>query len=426
MMLPLAAAALAVLSACPIAYAMPPLHRPDDFDNNNGTTNGTTDGNSTSTDPMAACKLPAHMNVWLSSGFAPTFDCVPSQGTIRGFMIFVDFPDASANASEASPKELYDSLVPAASDWVQTSSYGQLSLDITADTSKFHRMPAPTTSYGWTAMTSEMHTQYIRDAVDAYLEGQELPKAVDVLYVMAPPSAQTFFNSLTSSFRPTVRSKSGDEVTIAQRACTMGVDVYGPTTGYRTLVHETGHTMCLADYYPTDRMNPLGYFVAGFSLMGDSTQPGPDHFAWDKWRMGWLPDTAVECVGVSDMMTTRHVLTPMEQKPRAGETQAVVIAVSDTKALVAEARTQSGVDDQLCGPGVLLYTVNTQVASGMGPIRVLNNTPDRYTCGGYPGNRAPLSLDEGRSRSLTAEEFGVTVTLTDQAMDRFTIEVKHI
>ncbi|KAK8007063.1 NACHT nucleoside triphosphatase [Apiospora arundinis] len=63
----------------------------------------------------------------------------------------------------------------------------------------------------------------------------------------------------------------------------------------------------------------------------------------------------------------------------------------------------------------------------MGPIRVLNNTPDRYTCGGYPANRAPLSFDEGRSRSMTVEEFSVTVTLTDQvATDRFMIEVKHL
>ncbi|KAK6821397.1 hypothetical protein PG995_002965 [Apiospora arundinis] len=425
MMLPLAAAALAVLSVCPSAYAMPPLHQPDGFDNNNGTTNGTADGNSTSTDPMAACKLPAHMNVWLSSGFAPTFDCVPSQGTIRGFMIFVDFPDATANMTGASPKELYDSIVPAANDWFKTSSYGQLSLNVTADTSKFHRMPAPTTSYGWTAMTGEMHAAYIQDALDAYLHcGRALPEAVDVLYVMAPPSAQGFFNSLTTSFRPTMRSGS----VVAQRASTMGVDVYDPTVGYRTLVHETGHTMCLADYYPTDRLNPLGYFVGGFSLMGDSTQPYPDHFAWDKWRMGWLPDTAVECVSVSDMMTTtRHILTPLEQTPRPGEAQAVVIAASDTRALVAEARTQKGVDEQLCGAGVLLYTVDTQVASGMGPIRVLNNTPDRYTCGGYPANRAPLSLDEGRSRTMTVEEFGVTVTLTDQvATDRFMIEVKRL
>lgn len=379
---------------------------------------------------MAACKLPAHINVWLSSGFAPNFfDCVPSQGTVQGFMFFIDFPDARANTTEVSPKGIYDSIVPAANDWIKTSSYGQVSLDIAADTSKFHRMPAATSSYGWESMTSEMHAQYVQDALDAYLEDQALPEAVDVLYVMAPPSASGFPNSLTTAFNPKTRPKSaGGEVMVARRAVTMGIDVYDPSHGYRVLDHETGHTMCLADYYPTDRTNSLGYFVAGFSVMGDSTQPGPDHFAWDKWRMGWLPDMAVECVAVSDMvMTTRHVLTPLEQTPESGKTQAVVIAVSDTKTLVAEARTRNGVDNQFCGPGVLLYTVDTQVSSGNGPIRVLNNTPDMYTCGGYPANRAPLSFEEGRSRSLTAEEFGVTVSLTDQVgMDQFIIEVKRI
>jgi hypothetical protein len=55
------AAAFAALSLWPGAYAMRPVFV---------SSNNTADGNAT-TDPMAACKLYAHMNVHLSSGWEP-------------------------------------------------------------------------------------------------------------------------------------------------------------------------------------------------------------------------------------------------------------------------------------------------------------------------------------------------------------------
>jgi M6 family metalloprotease-like protein len=406
------AAALAALSLWPGAYAMRPVI---------SIGNDTSDGNAT-TDPMAACRLYAHMNVHLSSGWEPLFGCVASTGTLHGYMIFIDFEDA--NATGTAPQAVYDSLIPQAHDWFQTSSYGQLSLNITADTSKFYRMSAPTTSYDWTAMTSEAHTLYVQDALDAYAQAHNadanpFPEA-DVIYIVASPTAQAFSNSLTASSKPTTRSGQ----VVALKVVTMGMDLF-LTDGYKALVHETGHTMCLADYYPVDGLNPAGHYVGGFSLMADIMQHAPDHFTWDKWRMGWLPDTAVDCV--SEKGSTTHVLMPLEKSPGQG-TQAVIVAVSDTQALIAELRTKNGVDDKLCdeSSGILLYTVDTEVPSGQGPLRVLNNTPDRYTCS-YPANRAALSFEEGRSSSMTIKEFGVTVTLMEQmALDRFTIKVDYV
>lgn len=366
----------------------------------------------TEIDPMNACRLLAHTNVYLSVGWAP-LNCVESTGTVRGFVFFVDFPDADANGTNA--QEVHDNVVPKAKEWLRTSSYGQLSLDITADTSQFYRMPEPASAYNWTSITAEMHAKYIEDALAAY--GKALPE-MDVLYVMAAPTAQALPNSQTSFFRPTTRS--GDMV--ATKAVTTGIDVY---ESYKVFAHETGHTLCLPDYYPTDYENPLGYYVAGFSIMGDHREQAPDHFAWDKWRMGWLPDTAVDCV--SQKGTTTHVLTALESTPGRG-TQAVVVAASDTQALVAEVRTKSGVDDTLCGDasGVLLYTVDTLVPTGQGPVRVLDNSPTRWTCR-YPANRGALSFDEGRSRSLTVDQFNVTVSLMAQeASGYYTIKVENL
>ncbi|KAK7950952.1 uncharacterized protein PG986_006680 [Apiospora aurea] len=130
-----------------------------------------------------------------------------------------------------------------------------------------------------------------------------------------------------------------------------------------------------------------------------------------------------------DRGSTTHVLSPLEKKAEGPDsTQAAVVATSGTTLLVAEARTQNGVDDMLCGPGVLLYTVDTNMPSGHGPVRVVNGLDvDLRWCGGYPSNLAPLSCTSPRKSSLTVQEWGVTVTLTehDEASDSWTIKVNY-
>lgn len=161
--------------------------------------------------------------------------------------------------------------------------------------------------------------------------------------------------------------------------------------------------------------------------MGATFEQAPDMFGWDKWRMGWLADSAVHCI--TEKGSTTHVLAPLEKKADGPEsTQAVVVATSGTTVLVAEARTQNGVDAEACGTVVLLYTVDTKVVSGKGPVRVLSSLDvDLRWCGGYVNNLAPLSFTSPRKSSLTVEEWGVTVTLTehDEATDSWTIKVDY-
>lgn len=70
---------------------------------------------------ISACKLQANSSASYSPGF----------GT----------------ATESSPQELYDYFFPDATKWFDASSYGKLSLNITADTTRFLRMPKPAPEY---------------------------------------------------------------------------------------------------------------------------------------------------------------------------------------------------------------------------------------------------------------------------------------
>lgn len=353
----------------------------------------------------------------MSLGHGFEQDCVPGTGTIQGYMIFVDFSDAASPASE-SAKQLYDLLVPQAAEWYRQASYGQLELNITADVSKFYRMPKSAAAYRWEeGFTSEQHLSYIQDALDAYTKNgaNKLPAAHDVLYIATTRNNDKMTRSLGTGF--TITTRNGKFV--SKRAVTFGSDPY-TAWGYKAVNHETGHAMGLPDYYPSTPDLPTGHYTGGWSIMGYVGGVAPDFFAWDKWRLGWLKDNAINCI--TKKGTTQHTLTPLEVQ---GGVKAVVIAKSQTSAMVAEARIAKGVDGKICAPGVLLYTVDTVASEG--PIKVLDSTPGSNGCGDNgdmdPLNDATLSM-KGK-KSFVASEWGVSVTLMEEKDGQFKIQVQY-
>ncbi|CAM1500391.1 Fc.00g095530.m01.CDS01 [Cosmosporella sp. VM-42] len=369
--------------------------------------------------PVKACKLAAQNDVHFSVGFDYNGDCAPSTGELRAFMIFVDFSDAEAPANDP-PKELRDVFLPKAAEWYATASNGALSLNVTADVSRYYRMPASAASYHWeTGLSFDEHQVYIQDALEAYtLNGRRpAPPETDVLYIVPTPSAGSY---ITRSIAFDGRANTRKDVYVARKTITFGTDAF-LTWGFKALNHETGHAMCLPDYYPFASGLETQYYVGGWSVMGDIAGPGPDYFAWDQWRLGWLSDEDFDCV--VEHGTSQHILTPLEVK---GGTKAVVIATNETSAVVAEARVAKGLDSNVCAPGVLLYTIDTTVASGNGPIRVLDANPSTGGCGGANGelNDATLSLDSGNS-SYDVPGWGIKVKLVSQDGGMYKIQVDY-
>jgi hypothetical protein len=108
-------------------------------------------------------------------------------------------------------------------------------------------------------------------------------------------------------------------------------------------------------------------------------------------------------------------------------TKAVVVAKNKNQALVAEVRVQGKLDERVCAPGVLLYTLDTTVPSMQGPIRVLDSRPSSGGCGVNNFaelNDGTLSLT-GPVQSYHSPEFNVTVTVIDQVNDNYTVRVEY-
>ncbi|KAK3322683.1 hypothetical protein B0H66DRAFT_590376 [Apodospora peruviana] len=364
---------------------------------------------------ISACRISAPRGVYLSLGFSYTeIPCAPSTGTLRAFMFFVDFSDAPAPSSE-TPQQLYDFFLPAANEWYKTSSYGRLTLNVTADMTRFARMPARSDSYNWNrGLTSATHRTYILDAIDAYARVATVPTGYDVLYIV--PTTKATAISFSPTYMDSVEQRgSRTAKQVAGKVVTIGLDAY-QTWKSKVINHETGHTMCLPDLYPVT--GATGLYIGGWDMMGYINGPSPDYFAWSKWRLGWIDDAQVECVA-DGKGSSVHVLSALESNDE--DIKAVVVRHNATTVLVAEARTKLGVDDAACATGVLLYTVSMATETGRGPVRVLDVNPSGNGCAGDKLNDAPLSL--AGTSSFTVPGWGVKVTLTAQSGNRFTIQV---
>lgn len=159
--------------------------------------------------------------------------------------------------------------------------------------------------------------------------------------------------------------------------------------------------------------------------MGVVGGQSPDFFAWHKWQLGWINDYEVECV--PSVGKTTHRISPIEVMGENQEnTKALAIPVTNNVYIMAEVRSNLGIDDDACGTGVLLYTADNGLRSGEGPIRVIDTTPDSQGCAARSGgeahefNDAPLSV--GKSWDTG---YGVIVTVTGQEGDDYLVEVER-
>jgi hypothetical protein len=135
-------------------------------------------------------------------------------------------------------------------------------------------------------------------------------------------------------------------------------------------------------------------YTGDFSLMSNVSAVSPEPLAYERWLLDWLDDDQIYCMQTAEETVG---LTAIELE---GGIKAVMVPVGETKAVVVESRRALGYDLNIVEPGALVYTVDTSIYTGEGPIVVWpadESDPYRYT--------SPLSEGE----SVTVERVTITV-----------------
>ncbi|WP_431902721.1 M6 family metalloprotease domain-containing protein [Nonomuraea sp. bgisy101] len=303
-----------------------------------------------------ACALPGRTG-WTDEGHDTDHrQFRAATGRIRAVMLFVDFPDAAA---EGGTVQYADHFAPA-EKWLAAASYGRARLSITPVHTWF-RMPQDSTTYGFDrGISYEQHRLYVRQAVAA-ADAEVDFSAYDIVYIVPSRNAAAVRFSPTYLWDPAQSGVVADGAEV-KWGVTFGQDMW--RWGHKVLAHETGHIFGLPDLYSFTGPD-YHRFVGGWDVMGLISGPSPQPFAWHARKLGWISDGQVACVPASG---GTYRLTPVE---RPGGRKLVVVRTGDTSAYAIESRKGSE-----CSGGMVIYKVDSAVATGEGPIRVMDAKPD--------------------------------------------------
>lgn len=342
--------------------------------------------------PTQTCRV-ATTQTDLAEGFPVAEQALPARGRLRAAMLFVDFPDAPAPRGSLLKAE--SNLAPGI-DYLNTLSRGALEV-MARSSDRWVRMPRPSTDYPFErGLSYEDHVRYIEDAIRAADPGYDFAD-VDVVWVVATEAAKNITYSPTTNFLDV--TADGNHLT---HAITFGYDQW--RWGGLVLAHESGHTLGLPDLYtfdPAPGSDPPNYHAAvgGWDLMGLISGQAPEYLAWHRWMLGWLRDGEVACLRPDRGTTVR--LTAVEV---GRDTAMAVLPIGGSRALVLESRRPLRYDREIAADGVLVYVVDTAVATGRAPVRVVDTTPG-----------TALGLDDAPLRAgltWTDADSGTSVTVT--------------
>jgi M6 family metalloprotease-like protein len=357
------------------------------------TTTSTIGGASASS---AACKLPvADGRGDVSIGGWPRIsERGKTTGTVVATVIMVDFPDAPATIT---PQAAFAKISGATATFSEMS-YNRMNYSFNPQY-KWYRMSRPSTHYAPLNASFQSHREYISEATNLADPDVNF-SSTDSLVILANPDARGL-----GMAGPAFAAVNGNGLTLDGKYISNGATSAFDLNSWRSiwLNHEITHTLGLVDFYAFTRENSSNpydghRYVGEFSYMGLSSFDGnaPSLFAFERWNLGWLDDSQIVCSTAKEIS---QLVTPVQS---TGGIKAVIVPITTTRALVVESRRAIGLDSRISKTGALVYTVDSSVQSGYGPVRVYPSSvasDPRYL-------QAPRALGE----SVTVE--GITVRVT--------------
>ncbi|MEV6729650.1 MULTISPECIES: M6 family metalloprotease domain-containing protein [unclassified Streptomyces] len=359
---------------------------------------------------LAPCRITGAMGVQMSEGMPTPPGYSRSTGEVRALNLMIDFPDAKG---EGTALDRLAEFFPQTSDWFRTSSYGRLTYRAEAPIRTWLRMPMPFAAYGIGRGSAyepgyRQLVEHIAKAADSEVDFSRY----DLVNILVTPNAgpSALDTVLSVTFSGNGEAPMADGVPLANTSFVYSRQDDGSgfyrETGYRVLPHENGHVFGLPDLYTSDGGGAVGHW----DIMSEDWGANNDLLGWHKWKLGWLDGSQISCAsksGVSD-----HTLNPLGVE---GGTKLAFVPVSESAGYAVEVRTQSGNDEAVCKPGVLIYKVDSQVDTGRGPVTVSDSVNGSGGCTRRPNVHGELSDAPFRpGETFTDDKAGISVSVVGE------------
>lgn len=338
-----------------------------------------------------------------------TAGALPTAGTTNAVAIAVDFPDVPATPTQDAAALL--STTVSGLGRFQEYSFGRYAVSAQV-VPGWRRMSKPAASYASLSDGGPGMRDFLTEAtglVDLEVDFSN----VQFVFVIAPGLApnQAAGNPAWSAFPGRGFARDGTELrhgTVMMRAFTTAHQDIASVA-----IHELAHSLGLPENY---KQIPGGTRFDLVGMWDAMSEPTQHHFhAWHKYRVGWIDQSQVTCLDAPGQVSA--TLTPVEA---GGGTKLVVVRTAPSNAYVIEARRKVGLDGNLCKEGVLVYTVDSQVSNGGGPVVVQRAAED---VPGEEQNRCGTLYNAPYVSGQTFEDANVKVTVTAATPLRYTVEV---
>ena len=328
-------------------------------------------------DHVVDCQIPAiDLNAKQGVGWPRSVDDLPSIGERKFLILPIDFPDATSDISaignlrrrmELSNVEIFYNLV--------SSGLFKPIFDVQ---NEILRMPYPSSEYGqnleqdaWNG--TEFQSHHI--VHDALIEYQRTHPAVNMKDYEAAVVVVTAGSSLSGRVAYALVdsvSQVGAMPGNIHESILVGLGALSVPEVHpgRMFVHEINHLLGVPDlylygengYWQGKSTGPFGQqgYIRGI--------PSTESIAYNRWLRNWISDNRVACFKSIDS-TKRFTLSP--RGSTNGQYEMALHRIGQYSVLAIESPKEKGFGSMTFPRTVLVYTVDSSIKPGEGPIRLV-------------------------------------------------------
>jgi hypothetical protein len=322
--------------------------------------------------PPQVCRIPNAVESNVLSGFPLDDLRVPTIGSIKAKVVYLDFLDYRQNPNDPTLEEQFLPLGNDVNRYLEYVSYGKMQFEW-----DIHPEPLlmPKNVHEYELVESGKRPGFY-PALEIVYEMLDLHRnqldftGVEVIVLLLNPKIPLDLATLGYAHpvdlgRPFVTNQGNQ-----YNAVTITLEAW-PQHKWQLIFHELGHTLGLIDLYdfgPVENFDDYHRHVGGFDIMGMLSEQNLEVLGWNRYLMNWIEDDQVFCIDPP----TEPIIVPMQTiglPAEPEEIQMIVIQLDRYKVLVIEAKEVNPYC--LVCDGLLVYTVDTTIPNGRGSMKII-------------------------------------------------------
>ena len=263
-------------------------------------------------------------------------------GNRKAITLFADF--ANYPSDKNHKKNMLEVQTPMAEKFWYDSSYGKYSIKFDHVDKVYHFG----NHFDYISNGFMMGNKFINDVMSAADNDIDFSQ-YDFVNIVTP--TQYVYDSGSYGMRGTYDGKSFYYALLG----TAGI---AKTNEYEAwLTHEIGHIVGMIH-----AANDWSPYIWDASV--NAVAKAPDLYSWNKFLLGWMDDSQVDCIANINKDKTFHKVSVLGINSK--ETKMVVVKLSANLAIVIENRTKNIIDSRLnpVEEGILVYTVDISKTGG--------------------------------------------------------------